>query len=148
MPMACRHRPKLDDQTYLLYLDGQASDEIVTHIEQCSHCRERAHRLAQQEGRLTRQLYRVNCPSPSELGEYHLGMLPAAQMDAIRHHLEECPLCRSEVAQLEGYLADLAPDLEPGPLQQVVEREEWGEAHDGWIDLRRPVARGRRGHDE
>jgi hypothetical protein len=120
--MACVSQPELDDRALLLYLDGQASAEITAHIEQCSHCRERAQRLAQQEGLLITQLYRVDCPSPSKLGEYHLGVLPLAQRDAIRRHLEECPLCRSEVAQLEGYLDHLASDLEPGPLQQVVQR--------------------------
>ena len=123
--MACVSPPELDDRTLLIYLDGQATADVAAHMERCSHCRERAHRLAQQEGHLTTQLYRVDCPSPFELGEYHLGMLPAAQMEAIRHHLDECPHCRSEIAQLEGYLAnlapDLAPDLAPGPLQQVME---------------------------
>jgi hypothetical protein len=120
--MACVSPPELDDRTLLIYLDGQASADITAHIERCSYCRERAHRLAQLEGRLTTQLYRVTCPSPHELGEYHLDVLPDAQMDAIRQHLDECPHCRREVAQLEGYLAELAPTREPGPLQQVVER--------------------------
>jgi len=124
--MACVSPPELDDQSLLLYLDGQASAEITAHIEQCSHCRERAHRLARLEGRLTIQLYRATCPSPHELGEYHLTLLPAAQMDAIRQHLEKCPHCRSEIAQLEGYLAQLAPDLEsalaPGMLEQAADR--------------------------
>jgi len=71
---------------------------------------------------MTVQLYRIDCPSPFDLGEYHLGLLPAAQMEVIRRHLDECTHCRREVAQLEDYLADLASILEPGPLEQVLER--------------------------
>ncbi len=120
--MACVSPPELDDRTLLVYIDDQASADIATHIERCSHCRERAHRLARLQGRITVQLYRIDCPSPFELGEYHLGLLPAAQMEAIGHHLDKCLHCRREVTQLEGYLADLEPTLEPGPLEQTVER--------------------------
>ena len=120
--MACVSPPELDDRTLLIYIDGEATPDTVAHLERCSHCRERAHRLARLQRRLTRLLYRIDCPSPLELGEYHLGMLPAVQMEAIGHHLEECPHCRQEIAQLEGYLADLAPTLQPGPLEQAVER--------------------------
>jgi anti-sigma factor ChrR (cupin superfamily) len=110
--MACVSPPELDDRTLLIYLDGQASADTAAHIERCSHCRERAHRLARLEGRLTTQLYRVTCPSPHELGEYHLDMLPAAQVDAIRRHLAECPYCAQEIAQLQGYLEAMAADLD------------------------------------
>lgn len=124
--MTCVSPPELDDRTLLIYIDGEASADVAAHIERCPHCRERAQRLARLQGRMTAQLYRLDCPAPSELGEYHLGMLPAAEMEAIRRHLEECPHCRREVAQLEGYLANLAPDLaptlQPGPLEQAVER--------------------------
>jgi hypothetical protein len=120
--MACVSPPELDDRTLLIYIDGQATPDIIAHIERCSHCRERARRLAGLEDRLTTQLYRIDCPSPSDLGEFHLGMLPAAQAEAVRRHLGECPHCWREIAQLESYLTDLAPTLEPGPLEHVVER--------------------------
>ena len=120
--MACVSPPELDDRTLLTYLDGKATAEVAAHIKRCSHCRERAHRLARLQDRMTTRLYRITCPSPHELGEYHLAMLPAAQMEAIRQHLDECPHCRSEIAQLEGYLAELEPTLQLRPLEQVVDR--------------------------
>ena len=119
--MACVSPPELDDRALLTYIDGEARPDIVAHLERCSHCRERAHRLARLQGRLTSLLYRIECPSPLELGEYNLGILPAARMEAIAHHLDICPHCRREVAQLESYLAKLAPPPEPNPLEQVVE---------------------------
>lgn len=59
------------------------------------------------------KLYRANCPSSTELGEYHLRILPAERMTWIQTHLSECPLCASEVQGLRTYLDDLAPELEP-----------------------------------
>jgi hypothetical protein len=40
-----------------------------------------------------------------ELGDYHLGLLPAPQALVVAQHVRECPLCRREVAELEDFLA-------------------------------------------
>jgi hypothetical protein len=62
--------------------------------------------------RLAARLYRLDCPTPQELGEYQLGILAQPQAAAVAAHLAECPHCMGEVAQLQGYLADLSADLE------------------------------------
>jgi hypothetical protein len=74
------------------------------------------------EERLTRALYRINCPDPTELGEYQLQMISGDRAKFIKQHLAECPLCAREAAQLQDYLADLTADLEPGPLERVRHR--------------------------
>jgi hypothetical protein len=38
---------------------------------------------------------------------------------AISRHVEDCPHCTRELAQLEAYLADLAPDAALGRMEQV-----------------------------
>jgi hypothetical protein len=57
-----------------------------------------------------------------ELGEYHLGVLPATRAAAIEQHLPHCPHCQREIDQLEEYLASLEPAAQPDPLQEAVER--------------------------
>jgi anti-sigma factor RsiW len=42
-----------------------------------------------------------------ELGDYHLGLLPASQALRVVQHVRECPHCRREVEQLGTYLKDL-----------------------------------------
>jgi len=64
------------------------------------------------EEQLTKKLYRAACPDSLELGEYQLGMLQAERKAWIQTHLAECRFCTAEVAQLNGYLTDLKPDLE------------------------------------
>lgn len=64
------------------------------------------------EKRLAAQLYRVTCPTPDELGEYHLHMVSGSRAAAIKHHLNDCPHCQAELAQLQTYLADLTPDIQ------------------------------------
>lgn len=117
--MDCVMPPELNDRELLAYLDGEASHQVVAHLEQCPHCRERAEALARLQGQMTAKLYRITCPSTMELGEYHLGLLPGDRSAAVSRHLMECPHCSGEVAQLTGYLGELAPELELSPVERV-----------------------------
>ncbi len=111
MTKSCVSPPELSDEQLLAYLDHpEANQEIGLHLKICTYCQEKAETLERFQKTLTTQLYRIDCPSPLELGEYHLRMLPASQMLVISQHVRECPHCASEVAQLEEYfLGDLAP---------------------------------------
>jgi anti-sigma factor RsiW len=117
--MPCVSPPELDDRQLLTYLDGEADHQVASHLEQCPHCRERAHRLARLQNRLTAQLYRVTCPLPVKLGEYHLKMMSREQAAAVAQHLAQCPHCRRELAQLKDYLGELASDVEFNALERV-----------------------------
>ena len=116
MSTNCVFPPELDEKQLLLYLDGEADDETASHLKRCSHCRGKAETLDRLQKRMTTRLYRLTCPPPIELGEYHLRMLPASQMLAVAQHLRQCPHCTQEVAQLEGFLSDLAPIREDSLL--------------------------------
>ena len=110
--MTCSSPPELDDGTLLAYLDGEADEKVAAHLEQCSHCRERAQRLGRLQERMGAEMYRIACPTPLELGEYHLGVLAGTRARTVAHHLEDCPHCTREVSQLKTYLGDLSADLE------------------------------------
>ena len=120
--MPCASPPELNDQELLAHIEGEADLDVEAHLEQCAHCREKARRLARLHRRLTAQLYRITCPTPEELGEYHLGVLPLDRAVAVARHLAECPHCTREVAQLKEYLAQVAPTVEPGPMDRVREQ--------------------------
>jgi anti-sigma factor RsiW len=117
--MECVHPPELHDRQLLAYLDGEATAPVVAHLSQCPACRERARELAHLQARLTSHLYRLECPTPHELGEYQMGILTQAQAAAVAEHLIECPHCIAEVAQLNRYLADLSDELEPSIVERV-----------------------------
>lgn len=108
----CVFPPELDDKQLLAYLDGQADETTLSHLQSCAYCREKAETLDRLQNRLTARLYRFDCPSPLELGEYHLHILPASQMLVIGQHVRACPHCAGEVAVLEGFLSDLNPATE------------------------------------
>ncbi len=117
--MTCVSPPELNDRELLVYIDGEADPQVMAHLERCSYCRQKALRLARLQERLANELYRFTCPSTLELGEYHLGILPSEQAAAVARHLVECPHCAREVAQLEGYMDELSPQLEFGPFERL-----------------------------
>ena len=115
--MKCITSPALDDTQIISYIEGEADDAVMAHIRECPFCSERANRWTLLQNRLRKQLYRVNCPTPMELGDFHLGLLPASQALVVAQHVRECPLCRREVAGLEEFLTELSP--RPGFLEPI-----------------------------
>ena len=118
--MNCISPPELSDRQLLEFLDGEAEPEITHHLGICQYCRNRADTLARLQNGLTARLFRITCPSPLELGEYHLRkyhlqIMPSPQILIIDQHVRECPHCEAEVAQLENFLQDLARDVKPAP---------------------------------
>lgn len=103
--MKCITSPALDDTKIVSYVEGEADDAVVAHIKECPFCSERANQWTLLQNRLMKQLYRFSCPTSLELGDYHLGLLPASQKMIVAQHVRECPLCRQEVAELEDFLA-------------------------------------------
>lgn len=120
--MACVRSSKLRDGELLAYLAGDADATMTSHLARCKECQQRAATLAAQEQQLTTSLYRKDCPSSLQVGEYHLGLLSAAESRAIAAHLRRCPLCTDEVVMLTNYLADVAPTLDHTPAPSLLAR--------------------------
>jgi hypothetical protein len=108
--MKCITSPALDNVEIATYVDGEADEAVIAHIQQCPFCSERARQWTLLQNRLRKQSYRVNCPTPMQLGDYHLGLLPSPQALVVSGHLMECLLCKREVTVLEDFLNSLAPE--------------------------------------
>jgi hypothetical protein len=108
--MKCITSPALDNVEIAMYVDGEADEATVAHINKCPFCNERARQWTLLQNRLRKQSYRVNCPTPMELGDYHLDLLPAPQALVVAAHVQECVLCKREDAVLEDFLNSLTPE--------------------------------------
>ena len=117
--MTCISPPEPDEMLLMAFLDGEADPNLALHLQQCTYCRERVQTLRREQKLLTSHLFRISCPSSTELGEYHLRMLPPDQMLVITQHLRECPYCTREIDQLKEFLTDLAPGPEGSLLQKT-----------------------------
>jgi hypothetical protein len=117
--MICQNNPQFEDFELMMALDGQADPEVAMHMSQCPHCSERAAQLTTIQHAATTRLFRAACPSALELGEFRLGMLPAATMAHLQQHLAICPHCAQELAQLASFMDGPDPYLRSDPLAAI-----------------------------
>ncbi len=119
--MSCLRTTQLTESELLMALDGEADPEVTMHIADCPDCRFRAGQLQKLQNGLTSRLFRAACPSSMDVGEYQLGLLPAAQALAIEKHLAECAFCSNERAVLAGFLVEAGPTTKTDLLAPVKE---------------------------
>lgn len=102
----------------LAYLDGSASPAVNDHVANCAICAIKATELQKSRAILRAAFFRRHCPSTDDLASYQAKELPYKQMQAVKMHLADCQLCRSELVELAAVLD--AP-LEQGWLDKLAE---------------------------
>ncbi len=60
--------------------------------------------MENEEEKLKDVLYRRECPSTMDLGEYQLKLLDLFQHNQIATHLKRCPRCGEDLAALQAYM--------------------------------------------
>lgn len=65
---------------------------------------------------MTTQLFRATCPPALELSEYQQRLLSPAEQTRITGHVQGCQYCQEELAQLQIFLQQPDPYLQPDPL--------------------------------
>ena len=119
MNPSCVSPPELQDAQLLRFLDGEADEQVGSHLEVCEHCREKADGLHDLLTRLSGPLYRFDCPPSMDLGEYLTHDLPRAQSKAMARHLSGCPHCTREIEIMRESRVALVAVPEFGPIDAV-----------------------------
>ena len=111
--MRCSIPPELTDDEISAAVDDEADGTILAHLEQCESCRTRFEAAQKIETLLHRKLFRFECPSSQQLGEYELDLLETSERDSIAAHTEGCPRCQAELKTLQQFMA-----LDPIPVPE------------------------------
>ncbi len=82
------------------YASGEDLPHVAEHLERCPVCRRRVADYRAWEHRLNRILYRFDCPSPDQLRLYYWDQLSSSEQSRIERHLEVCPPCAAELAEM------------------------------------------------
>lgn len=64
------------------------------------------------ENRLKAILFRNDCPSKMDLGEYELGLLSSQRREELDSHLAVCPHCSADLVQMRQFMALPAVGIE------------------------------------
>ena len=117
--MDCISAKPLTDSELLQFQDGESDHQVSEHLQSCIHCQQRYEALRDLQNKLGADLYRLHCPSPQELGDYHLRLLPPENLALIKSHAADCLHCTRELHALEGYLDQLKTDLGITPVERI-----------------------------
>ena len=74
------------------------------HLEQCEDCQKELAEYTEINTHLLTLLYRRQCPSGITLSAYCADLLPTVEMRSVARHLQECPLCATEVEDTRHFL--------------------------------------------
>jgi anti-sigma factor RsiW len=115
----CIRPGEISDDDLIAYAAGERSQRVREHVRACARCAALAAEYTAVDARLSQALYRFDCPSGLELGEYHLGLLPVAQSRRVAAHLMRCPHCSAELATASGFFEEAATVAAPAPVERV-----------------------------
>ncbi|TMC22289.1 MAG: hypothetical protein E6J34_06805 [Chloroflexi bacterium] len=104
--MECSEPGAIRDEEFIAYLAGERVRPVVEqHLARCQRCSSQLAMYRRIEQKLIHKLYRWDCPSNEELGEYEMGLLATEQALRVQYHLAQCMLCAAEIASLAKFLA-------------------------------------------
>ncbi len=108
----------ITDAELIAYIEGETDAQLAERIEQSAALSQRVRQLRQEINWLTANSFRRTCPDADELGDFHLGLLPANRVRAIEQHVARCPHCSRELAHYQDFLGD--PPAQPNLVKRVV----------------------------
>jgi anti-sigma factor RsiW len=100
------------------YLDDDAGSHVAEHLKICSACQAKLVEIELFERRWRRTLHRFDCPPPDVLRDFAWGFLPQERRDQVKAHLAQCPLCKTELADLD----ELVKVEEEDSLESLLDR--------------------------
>ncbi|MFZ4656043.1 MAG: anti-sigma factor family protein [Caldilineaceae bacterium] len=122
------------------YLDGEPMPHLAAFLTEnpatLNHLQQEARRTA----RLQQSLYRFDCPPPETLQGYSLGDLTGARRRGFEEHLQQCPQCSAELAQLRTFVGEAAVALTPTSLLATVQQNLHAQIENALTGLRILIA--------
>ncbi len=103
----------------LMYADGAAPAMVAAHIRSCQICGAAAGEYVHTATGFRERLYRFDCPSAHDLGEYALGLRAVPERSRTAAHIVDCPRCTEELQVLRAFLNDEAPVPAPGGTERL-----------------------------
>ncbi len=105
-------------EAIVAFIDGTASPEVASHVQGCAVCSSEANDMRATQDQLRAALYRFDCPTAHQLGEYELGYVAQDERVRIASHALECSLCTEDLKTLRSFMA-VEPVIREGFVSQV-----------------------------
>jgi hypothetical protein len=105
--------PEITPEMILAYIDGENLPHVAAYLQRSPEAAALAADYRELQNRLNQSLFRHDCPSTLQLGDYALNLTAMADQVAIAAHVTTCPHCTAELAQIRSFLT---VEADPPPL--------------------------------
>ena len=95
------------------YLDGEPMPHVAAFLAANPAVLTQLQQETQRTARLQQSLYRFDCPPPETLQAYSLGDLMGERRRGFEEHVQLCPQCSAEFADLRAFVGDAVGDAAP-----------------------------------
>jgi hypothetical protein len=102
LPNHCVAPEEIEDGDLLAFVEGEASPAVRAHLARCLYCTQEAAALHQVNALFAAAHYRAGCPATEQLLGYQAGLLAPAENKRLKQHVNRCPHCQAELAELAG----------------------------------------------
>ncbi len=106
----------LKDWELDMLLGGDGTPELEAALVGNAENQARLQQLQKDEKTLFAHLFRTECPTPLELGEWYLKLVDANSYQVIRSHLDMCSHCEEELAAITAVVSN--PLLQDVPVKR------------------------------
>lgn len=114
--------PDSNDNRVTAAIDGEITPEIERLLAEDVEFAEEVRSARRFESKLKSALFRWDCPTPQQLGDYHLQLVSQADAAQIKTHVVHCIYCQAELRELIGFLAQ----DQPVTSAPKTEKTNWG----------------------
>lgn len=98
----CKAPKELREGDLIAYLEGAAPPCVMEHLAHCPAHQLEVAELQAIDSLLQAALFRIDCPLPEELLQYHAGLLVEPERRRVEQHLKSCAACREELGELQA----------------------------------------------
>jgi hypothetical protein len=120
MTLECIAPDEISTGDLLAYIDDDIPAYISQHIRNCPFCTQEVADLEKMQQLFAKTLFRESCPELDFLLQYQAGLLNKAEKRGLKQHLQTCPHCQEEIAQIEA--VTFAIPAKPSTLEQLREK--------------------------
>jgi len=122
MTLECIAPNEIAPDDLLAYIDGDVSARVSQHISNCPFCSQEVADLKAMQTLFDQILFRESCPELDLLLAYQARLISKAEQRGIKQHLQTCPHCQAEMAQLEAVTFSIPTAVRASALEQLKEK--------------------------
>lgn len=121
--------PESNEDRITAAVDGEITPEIERLMAENDDFAAQVRGIRQFESKLKSALFRWDCPTPQQLGDYQLQLISPITAAEIKTHLAHCVHCQTELEELTAFLAQ-GQEIVPKPKTK---KQQWRGARLGDI---------------